>query len=107
MTYNNSDEIIEKKIDSFLSRYQIGLETRMRGNDCIFESVNFLYHKFHKTNFKRGGLYIDSLDWIKKEEATINPKTDDDKCFEDAETIPVKFEEIKKRPIKIYKDEAI
>ena len=29
-----------------------------------------LYHKCHKINFKHGGLYVDSQDWIKKK----NPK---------------------------------
>ena len=29
--------------------------------------------KCHKVNFKRGGSYNDSPDWIKKKKATINP----------------------------------
>ena len=29
-------------------------------------------HKCHKISFKRGGLYIDSFDWIKSKKATIN-----------------------------------
>ena len=37
--------------------------------------------KYHKVNFKCGGSYIDSPDWIKKKKATINPKNTDDKCF--------------------------
>ena len=51
---------------SLLSRYQIGLETLMRGNDFIFGSVQFFYYKCHKINFKRGESYIDSPDWIKE-----------------------------------------
>ena len=61
-------------MDSLLSRYQAGLETSMKGSDFIFNSVQLLYYKCHKINFKRGGLYIDSPDWIKKKKATINPK---------------------------------
>ena len=34
----------------------------MRGSGC----VNLLYYKCNKINFKRGGSYIDYLDWIKK-----------------------------------------
>ena len=37
----------------------------MRGNDFIFDCVYLLYYKCHKTNFKQGGSYIDSPDWIK------------------------------------------
>ena len=64
-----------------LFRYQIGLETQMRGSDFIFECVKLLYYKFHKTNFKRGGSYIDFADSIKQKKETINPKNDDDRHF--------------------------
>ena len=53
-------------MESLLSRYQIGLETSMRESDFIFDSVQLLYYKFHKINFKRGASYMDSLEWIKK-----------------------------------------
>ena len=44
------------KSNSLFSRDQIGLETRMRGNDFIFDCVNLLYYKSHQINFKGGGL---------------------------------------------------
>ena len=47
-------------------KYQIGLETSMKGSDFVFDSVNLLYYKCHEINFKCGGSYIDSPDWIKK-----------------------------------------
>ena len=52
--------------ESLLSRYQIRLETLMKCSDFIFDGVNFLCYKCHKINFKRGGSYIDSPDWINK-----------------------------------------
>ena len=48
----------------------------------IFDSDQMMYFKCHKMNFRRGGSYIDSPDWIKKEKATIDPKDKDDKCFQ-------------------------
>ena len=39
----------------------------MRGSDFIFDSVQLMYYKCHKLDFKRGGSYIDSPDKIKKE----------------------------------------
>ena len=54
----------------------------MKGSDFIFDSVQLMYYKCHKVNFKSGGSYIDSPDWIKKEKATINPKNTDGKCFQ-------------------------
>ena len=36
----------------------------MGGSDFIFDSVQLMYYKCH--NFKHGGSYIDSPDWIKR-----------------------------------------
>ena len=57
------------------------LETSLKGSDFISDSVQLMYYKCHNVNFKRNGSYIDSPDSIKKEKATINLKTDHDKCF--------------------------
>ena len=45
-------------------------------------------------NFKRGGSYIASSDWIKKDKATKNPKNEDDKCFQFAERIQQEFQRL-------------
>ena len=37
MTYNNPNEIIEELFDSLLNRYQISLETQLRGTDFTFK----------------------------------------------------------------------
>ena len=44
----------------------------MEGSEFIFNSVKMMYYKCYNVNFKRGGLYIDSTDRIKKKKATIN-----------------------------------
>ena len=72
MLYDNANEVVDEFFESLLSRYQSALETSMRGSDFIFDSVQLLYYKYHNINFKRGGSYINSPDWIKK--VTINPK---------------------------------
>ena len=59
----------------------------MRGKDFTFDSVQLMYFKCHKVNFKRGDSYIDSLGRIKKEKATINPKNMDNKCSHDVVTL--------------------
>ena len=38
----------------------------MKGIDFVFALAQLIYHKCHKVNFKRGGSYVDSPDWIKK-----------------------------------------
>ena len=57
------------------------LEESMRGSEFVFDSVDSLYYKLHKTTLNSGGSYIDSPKWLKNKKITINPKNNDDKCF--------------------------
>ena len=76
----------------------------MRGRDFIFDCVYLLYYNCHKINFERSGLYIDSLDWIKNEKATINPiNNKDNKFFQYVTTVTLNHEEIGKHPEKVIK----
>ena len=57
MIYDNTNEVVDKLFESLLSRYQIGLETLMRRNNFTFDSIQFLYYKCHKINFKCQFIY--------------------------------------------------
>ena len=46
----------------------------MRESDFVFDSVQLMYYKCHKVNFKFGDSCIDSPDWIKNKITTLNPK---------------------------------
>ena len=74
-SYNDANEIFDELFQSLCSRYQGNLETTMRGSDFIFDSVQLMYYKCNKVNFKRGSSYIDYPDWIKrKKEQKIRKK---------------------------------
>ena len=66
----------------------------MKRSDFIFDSVQLMYYKCHKIRLICDGSYIDSLDWIKKKKATINPKNINNKCFQYAATAAWNYEEI-------------
>ena len=69
----------------------------MKGSEFVFDYVHLLYHKYLEINPNRGGSYIDSLDWIKNEKATINLiNKKDNKCFQYALIVVLNYEEIKK-----------
>ena len=85
-SYNDANEVVSELFESLRSRYQGNLETSMRGSD----SVQLMYYKCPKVNFKCGGSYIDSPDRIKKKKATINPN---DKCFQYVATAALNYEE--------------
>ena len=55
MPCDNENEVANELFESLRSRYQIGLETSMRGSDFIFDSIQLLYYKCDKINFKCGG----------------------------------------------------
>ena len=73
MSCYNEIEVTDQLLESFLSRYQIGFVTSMRGSDFIFDSVQLLYFKCHK-------LTLENVDHIlifqtgKEEKNSNNPK---------------------------------
>ena len=83
MIYDIAGEVINKRSESLLERYQIGLETSMKDRDFASDCFHLLHYKCHKINLTCGGSYIDSPDWIKNKKATATVN-DDGKCFQDA-----------------------
>ena len=74
MFYDNANEVLDETFESLLSKQQIVLKTSMRGSNFNFDSQQLLYYKCYKINFRRGGSYINSPDWIKQKKTTANPK---------------------------------
>ena len=85
-----------KFLNTLLSRYQIELETLMKGIDFIFDAVSLLYYKCR--NFKSRGSYTESPDWIKNKKIRISPKNKDNKCLKYTVTVVSSFHEIEKDP---------
>ena len=75
----------------------------MSGSEFIFDSVDLLHYNLNKISLGRGGSYIDSPKWLKIKKTTINPKNNDDKCFQYALTVALNYEQIKKDPQRILK----
>ena len=68
----------------------------MKGSEFVLDNTNSLYYKLHKISLNRGGSYTDSPKWLKNKKAIINPKNNDDKCFQYAITAALNHEKIKK-----------
>ena len=81
MIGSETNEIIEELFKSFSQRYQEGLEESIRGSEFVFDSVDALYYDLNNVSLSIGGSYVDSPKWLKKK-ATINPKNNDNKCFQ-------------------------
>ena len=103
MISDEADEVIKKLFHLLKNRSQLNLQS-MRGRECAFDYVQFLYYQCHEINLNCGGSYIDSLDWIKNKKATIDPiKEKVNKCFQYPITIRLNYEEIGKHAERITK----
>ena len=100
---DNNDDIIEQLFESLLKKYEENLQNKMRASEFEFDGVNFLYYDFNKTSINRGGPYIDSPKWLKEKKSTINPKNNDDKCFQYAVILALNLDKIKKGPHRVSK----
>ena len=100
---NDNDDIVEQLFESLLKKYEENLQNKMKGSEFEFDGINFLFYDFDKTSINRGGSNIDSPKWLKDKKSTINPKNNDDKCFQYAVTLALNLDKIKKDPQRVSK----
>ena len=73
----------------------------MTVSDFITDSVQRLLSKCNNKNFRRGGSYIESPDWIKNKKAKLNLKNKDDKCFQYVAAVALNYGEIRWNPERV------
>ena len=103
MMGNETDDIIKKLFESLLQNYQKDLEESMRKSEFVCDSIDLLYYHLQKIGLKKGGSYIDSPEWLKNKNATVNPKTNNGNCFQHALAVALNHQNIEKNPQKISK----
>ena len=96
MMGSETNEIIKELFQSLLQRYKKKLEESMDGSHFTFDGVNALYYDLSTVSLSRGRSYIDSPEWLKNKKTTINPKNNDDKCFQYALTVALNYKKMKK-----------
>ena len=104
MMGSETNEIIEELFESLLQNYQNDLEKSMKGSEFTIDSIDLLYYNLNKISLgRKGRSYIDSPKWLKNKKATINPKNNDNNCFQYALTVALNYQSIKKDPQRISK----
>ena len=81
MEGNETDEIIDDLFESLLQNCQKDLEESMRESEAVPDSIDLLYY-LQKVGLKRGGSYIGFNEGLENKKATINPKSNNDNCFQ-------------------------
>ena len=98
---NDTNDIATSLINCFLSNYQTEEAILRNGSNFVFESVDLLTYYIHKTSMKRVKSYIKSPPWLSVKKATINPKNNDDKCFQYAITVVLNHQKTENHPERI------
>ena len=103
MSGDDTNEIIKLLFESFLQRFEENLQNKMRGLQFEFDGINFSYYSFNKMSIYRGSTYTDTPKWLKDKKSTINPKNNDDKCFQYVVTLALNIDNIEKNHQRISK----
>ena len=100
---SETNDITEEPCKYLLQKYQEGLEESMKGSQFIFDSVDLISYKLQKQVLTERDHHIDSPEWLENKKAIINPRNNDDKCFQYALTATLNHQNIKKVPQRISK----
>ena len=104
MNGTDTSDAINKLINSFMKRYQEGLETKMKGSSYIFECIDLLEYHLHKISSNRGSSYIKSPEWLHNKGVKINTKiAKKNNCFQYAITAALNHHNIDHHPERISK----
>ena len=74
---------------------------RKKWRQLYLDGIDLLSYRLHKTSLKRGKSYIESREWLKNKGATINPKNNDDNCFQYAITVALNHQNIENNPERV------
>ena len=94
MNGTDTSDAINKLINSFMKRYQEGLEAKMKRSSYIFERIDLLEYHLHKISLNRGSSYIESPKWLHNKGVTNPQNTEDNKCFQYAITAALNYQNI-------------
>ena len=70
----DTDDIINKLLESFLENYEREQNILRNGSNYVFDCVDHTFVQFHTIELRRGSSYILSPKWISDKKATINPQ---------------------------------
>ena len=97
MMSSETEKIIKELLESLLNRYK-KIDKSIKGSHFTCDGVNALYYDLNTVRLSRGKSSIGSPKWLKNKKATINPKNNDDNCFQYVITVALNHGQIKKDP---------
>ena len=102
--YNLSDmdEIVTEMIAHMKGQIENPalLNSRFVFDEVLYIDVDF-HSDFHQLNLTRGSSYLPLPDWLTKKKTIINPRNEDQECFEWAVIAASRWEDIDSHPERI------
>ena len=96
---SETNDIIEELRESLLQNYHNNLEKSIIGSEFVPSGIDLLYYHLQTISLNRkGSSFIDSPKWLKNKKATINPKNNDNNCFQCALTVALNHNQINNHP---------
>ena len=74
MPSSDTNEILEQLLTSLLEKFNDDLQLSRESSNFVYESVEECNIHFNKIDLRRGASFIDTPEWLKHKNATINPK---------------------------------
>ena len=96
-------KLLKYYLNLVYKKNQENLQEKMKGSDFKFDGINYLYYDLNKISISKAGSYIDSPEWLKNKKSIINPKNNDNKCFQYAITLALNYDKINRNPQRISK----
>ena len=99
---SNTNNVLNKLIDSFFEKYEHEENILRNGSNYTFDYVDITTMKFHTIGLVKGSSYIPAPKWIADKKATINPKNlNDNMCFSYSIIAALHYDDVKKNPHRI------
>ena len=91
-------KLLKYYLNHFYKDLKKTYKIRREDQNLNLKELIFSCYSFNKTSIYRDGTYIDSPKWLKDKKSTINPKNNDDKCFQYAVTLALNLDIIDNHP---------
>ena len=104
MMGSDTDQTVKELFESIMQKYKELIEHSTKISGLVLQDIELMEYDINKITINRVGSYIESPEWLKSKNCTINPQNkNNNKCFQYPTTFALNHEKIINYPEKISK----
>ena len=104
MMGSDTDQTVKQLFESIMQKYKELIEHSAKISGLVLQDIELTEYDINKITINRVGSYIESPEWLKSKNCTINPQNkNNNKCFQYPTTFALNHEKIINYPQKISK----